>query len=316
MMAWAAFAWWRTGESTLGRSGRLAIVAVVVLVANAALSFSYAKDDIIAVAGVFYAIAAFAAVRAVLEYAQAGGSRARRGGVDGHAGARIGVGDAQLGRASRHERARVPNPQRLGRAAHQVAAGGPMAVGRGDRVALDRGAEERRPRRLTCRIRRWCPSGGACGTATDARWLPRCPRRVSASSPRACCFERSLVRIRSGASSRSICRRPPRCAIRRRSCELIRRGRGSLSAPRGARRSPVQRSRRADARSRRRSPRGAPEVDGSDAVVGAAARARRVESPAMSRLSSRRTEDIDEVLDRFKPESAVLECSGITRPWK
>lgn len=28
------------------------------------------------------------------------------------------------------------------------------------------------------------------------------------------------------------------------------------------------------------------------------------------------TDDIDEVLDRFKPESAVLECSGITRPWK
>ena len=76
VMAWTAFAsWrkvWRTG-STLPRSGRLAIVAVVVLVANAALSFSYAKDDIIAVAGVFYAIAAFAAVRAVLEYGQGGG---------------------------------------------------------------------------------------------------------------------------------------------------------------------------------------------------------------------------------------------------
>lgn len=28
------------------------------------------------------------------------------------------------------------------------------------------------------------------------------------------------------------------------------------------------------------------------------------------------TDDIDEVLDRYKPESAVLECSGITRPWK
>ena len=69
VMAWAAFAWWRARDRTLGRSGRLAIVAVVVLVANAALSFSYTKDDIIAVAGVFYAIAAFAAVRAALEYA-------------------------------------------------------------------------------------------------------------------------------------------------------------------------------------------------------------------------------------------------------
>jgi hypothetical protein len=28
------------------------------------------------------------------------------------------------------------------------------------------------------------------------------------------------------------------------------------------------------------------------------------------------TDDIDEVLDPYKPESAVLECSGITRPWK
>lgn len=71
-MAWAAVAWWRRG-STLGRSGRLAIVAVAVLAANAALSFSYTKDDIIAVAGVFYAVAAFAAVRAVLEYAHTGG---------------------------------------------------------------------------------------------------------------------------------------------------------------------------------------------------------------------------------------------------
>lgn len=26
--------------------------------------------------------------------------------------------------------------------------------------------------------------------------------------------------------------------------------------------------------------------------------------------------DIDEMLDRYKPESAVLECSGIARPWK
>jgi hypothetical protein len=28
------------------------------------------------------------------------------------------------------------------------------------------------------------------------------------------------------------------------------------------------------------------------------------------------TDDVDEVLDRYKPESAVLECSGVTRPWK
>jgi hypothetical protein len=27
-------------------------------------------------------------------------------------------------------------------------------------------------------------------------------------------------------------------------------------------------------------------------------------------------DDIDEVLDRYKPESAVLACDGVTRPWK
>ena len=34
----------------------------------------------------------------------------------------------------------------------------------------------------------------------------------------------------------------------------------------------------------------------------------------LSRLEE--NEDIDEVLDRYKPESAVLECDGVTRPWK
>ncbi len=34
----------------------------------------------------------------------------------------------------------------------------------------------------------------------------------------------------------------------------------------------------------------------------------------LSRLQE--TEDIDDVLDRYKPESAVLECSGVTSPWK
>ena len=74
-MVWAAMQWWRARNrgAELGRSGRLAVIAVVILVANAALSFSYTKDDIIAVAGVFYAFAAFAAVRSALEYAQAGG---------------------------------------------------------------------------------------------------------------------------------------------------------------------------------------------------------------------------------------------------
>jgi hypothetical protein len=72
VMAWAALIWLRR-RSTLGRSGRLVIVAAAIVVANAVVSFSYTKDDIIAVAGVFYAIGAFTAIRTVLEYAQAGG---------------------------------------------------------------------------------------------------------------------------------------------------------------------------------------------------------------------------------------------------
>jgi hypothetical protein len=71
VMVCGAFVWLRR-RTPLSRSGRLAIVAVVVILANAALSFSYTKDDIIAVAGVFYAIAAFTAIRATLEYGQGG----------------------------------------------------------------------------------------------------------------------------------------------------------------------------------------------------------------------------------------------------
>lgn len=76
LMACAAIGWvrsWRQDRPALDRPVRLAIVAVLVMGANVALSFSYAKDDIIALGGVFYAIAAYAAVRAVLAYAQAGG---------------------------------------------------------------------------------------------------------------------------------------------------------------------------------------------------------------------------------------------------
>lgn len=66
--------WWRGGP--LGRAERLAIVAIIVILANAAVSFSYAKDDIVALGGVFYAIVAFAAVRTAIEYAQTGPARA------------------------------------------------------------------------------------------------------------------------------------------------------------------------------------------------------------------------------------------------
>jgi hypothetical protein len=65
-------AMWRR-RRRLELTDRLVIVAACVLIANAALAFSYAKDDIVTVAGVFYAIAAYTAVRRVGVYAQSGG---------------------------------------------------------------------------------------------------------------------------------------------------------------------------------------------------------------------------------------------------
>jgi hypothetical protein len=57
--AWRAFRSWND-------SGRLVAVFVAVLVANAAMSYAYTKDDIMSTAGTFYALAAFAAVRELL----------------------------------------------------------------------------------------------------------------------------------------------------------------------------------------------------------------------------------------------------------
>jgi hypothetical protein len=70
VMLFAVVVTWRRD---LGRGGRLAIVAVIVMIGNAVLSFSYAKDDIIALGGVFYAVAAYVATRALVEYGRAGG---------------------------------------------------------------------------------------------------------------------------------------------------------------------------------------------------------------------------------------------------
>jgi hypothetical protein len=50
---------------------RLALIGALVLPANAAISYAYTKDEIVAVAGVFYAFAAFAAVRTLLGHAAA-----------------------------------------------------------------------------------------------------------------------------------------------------------------------------------------------------------------------------------------------------
>jgi hypothetical protein len=71
-IAWWAVARWRRWwqqRDPIGTSERLAIVAGAVLAANAALSYAYTKDEIVAVAGVFYALAAYGAVRAAAERA-------------------------------------------------------------------------------------------------------------------------------------------------------------------------------------------------------------------------------------------------------
>jgi hypothetical protein len=53
---------WSTGDRTL-------LIAAVVLAANAAMCGPYMKDEILSVAGVFYALAAFVAVQALLQHA-------------------------------------------------------------------------------------------------------------------------------------------------------------------------------------------------------------------------------------------------------
>ena len=58
-------------------------------------------------------------------------------------------------------------------------------------------------------------------------------------------------------------------------------------------------------------------VEVMEAMLWSAARPAPAEWNRLRCLSKlQETDDIDEVLDRYKPESAVLECSGVTRPWK
>jgi len=73
MIAWALLGRpvsWRVLDDTK----RLILVGVAVLGANAVLSFAYTKDEIVSTAGVFYALAAFAAVRAMLSAPRTGGA--------------------------------------------------------------------------------------------------------------------------------------------------------------------------------------------------------------------------------------------------
>ncbi len=68
LLAWAALRSWR--QRGFDDTVRFAVLFVVVLGANAALSFAYTKSDIISVAGAFYALAAFAGIRTAAEWCQ------------------------------------------------------------------------------------------------------------------------------------------------------------------------------------------------------------------------------------------------------
>jgi len=64
LLVWAALR--ARQQRTLDDPARLLALGVVALAANSVLSYAYTKDEIISLAGTFYAIAAFAAIRAAL----------------------------------------------------------------------------------------------------------------------------------------------------------------------------------------------------------------------------------------------------------
>jgi hypothetical protein len=59
---------WRSGQ--LDRDDQLMVVALAVLIGNAVISYSYTKDEIMGPGGVFYALAAFVAVAALVRRPQ------------------------------------------------------------------------------------------------------------------------------------------------------------------------------------------------------------------------------------------------------
>jgi len=71
LLLWYVVHAWR--RRSFGYAERLAVVAAAVIAANAAISFSYTKDDIMAVGGVFYALAAYGALRAAIARAGSAG---------------------------------------------------------------------------------------------------------------------------------------------------------------------------------------------------------------------------------------------------
>jgi hypothetical protein len=65
VIVWAASGRMRRGRP-LDDIGRFILLGAAVVTANAVLSFAYTKDDVMSTAGVFYALAAFAGMRAAL----------------------------------------------------------------------------------------------------------------------------------------------------------------------------------------------------------------------------------------------------------
>ena len=99
-----------------------------MLAANATLSYAYTKDDIMSVSGVFYGLAAYAAIRLLmgrvaptqrLDVATALTTVDPRD--------RNGVERAQPRDSSRRAHLRVQDAQRLGESARQLEALGPLA---------------------------------------------------------------------------------------------------------------------------------------------------------------------------------------------
>lgn len=64
LLVWAA--WRRVRDRTWDDAGRMMVIFGAVMLANAALSFAYTKDEIVSIAGAFYALAVYGVVRGLL----------------------------------------------------------------------------------------------------------------------------------------------------------------------------------------------------------------------------------------------------------
>jgi hypothetical protein len=67
LLVWYGVTHLRKRRADWSDSDRMFVVACIVMIVNAALNLAYIKDEIISVGGLFYALAAFVAVRALLD---------------------------------------------------------------------------------------------------------------------------------------------------------------------------------------------------------------------------------------------------------